>query len=147
VNYLLDTNIIVIYLRDNEMRNKIESEYNPFGVENNPIISIVTVGEIKSIGKRNFWGSRKLNLLEEILNTLVITDINSKDVVEMYAEIDTFSQGKMKEKPLGMSARNMGKNYLWIAATSSVTNSKLLTTDKDFEHLHQTYFEVIKIAQ
>jgi len=36
---------------------------------------------------------------------------------------------------LNDSARNMGKNDLWIAATASILNAKLITTDKDFSHL------------
>jgi len=69
MNYLLDTNILLIYLRAKEKREKIESEYDPFGENNNPIISIVSVGEIKSIAKRNYWGEKKMRLLDEILNS------------------------------------------------------------------------------
>ena len=147
MNYLLDTNILLLYIRDSSTRNYVEDQYDPFGEGNNPIISVVTVGEIKSIAKRNNWGMKKLNLLNDILSSLIITDINSKDVLEMYAEIDAFSQNKMKEKPLGDSARNMGKNDLWIAATSSVTNSKLLTTDRDFDHLIGIYVDLEVVEQ
>lgn len=45
----------------------------------------------------------------------------------------------------GMSSRNMGKNDLWIAAAASVLNAKLLTTDKDFDHLNEEFLEVIYI--
>jgi predicted nucleic acid-binding protein len=45
----------------------------------------------------------------------------------------------------GMSARNMGKNDLWIAATASVLKAKLLTTDRDFDHLDSEFLEVIYI--
>ena len=67
--------------------------------------------------------------------------------MERYAEIDAFSQGRHVERKLpgGMSSRNMGKNDLWIAATASVLNAKLLTTDRDFDHLHQEFLEVIYI--
>lgn len=145
MNYLLDTNIILTYLRNNDTRSRIEKQYDPFGENNNPIISVVTVGEIKSIAKRNYWGEKKLNLLEEILESLIITDINSEDVIEKYSEIDAYSQGKLKNNPLPMTARNMGKNDLWIAATATVTNSILLTTDKDFEHLNEKYFPIILV--
>ena len=37
----------------------------------------------------------------------------------------------------------MGKNDLWIAATAYVTGSKLITSDKDFDHLDGEYFEVL----
>jgi len=53
-----------------------------------------------------------------------------KTIIERYAEIDAFSQNKLPKIPLGLSARNMGKNDLWIAATASILEAKLLTTDK-----------------
>ncbi len=63
-------------------------------------------------------------------------------LLERYAEIDAFSQGRLEEKPLTGSSRNMGKNDLWIAATASVLNATLITTDKDFQHLHTHFLEV-----
>jgi len=40
-----------------------------------------------------------------------------------------------------MTARNMGKNDLWIAATTHVLNATLVTTDKDFDHLDKIYIK------
>lgn len=145
MNYVLDTNILLIYLREPETKKLIEERYDPLGSGNNPVISIVTVGEIRSIAKRNYWGAKRLATVEEIMSKLIITDINYEDLIEMYAEIDAFSQGTTKEKPLGMSARNMGKNDLWIAATAVITGSKLMSTDNDFDHLNETYLDLIKI--
>lgn len=145
MNYVLDTNILLIYLREPETKKLIEEKYDPLGSGNNPVISIVTVGEIRSIAKRNYWGAKRLATVEEIMSKLIITDINYEDLIEMYAEIDAFSQGTIKEKPLGMSARNMGKNDLWIAATAVITGSKLMSTDNDFDHLNETYLDLIKI--
>lgn len=145
MNYLLDANILLTYLRGKKERLQIESDYDSFGVDNNPIISIVSVGEIKSIAKRNYWGSKKMNLLDDILNSLIIIDINSEDHIEKYAEIDAFSQGKLIDNPLPLTARNMGKNDIWIAATATVTNSKLITTAEDFRHLHDKYSQAIEI--
>lgn len=42
-------------------------------------------------------------------------------------------------------ARNMGKNDLWIAATSSHYELTLLTTDNDFRHLDKTYLKLEEI--
>lgn len=73
--------------------------------------------------------------------------IESFDLIDRYAEIDAYSQGKLADKPLpgGMSSRNMGKNDIWIAATASVTKSVLVTTDTDFEHLNGVYLDYIFI--
>ena len=44
----------------------------------------------------------------------------------------------------GLTSRNMGKNDLWIAATAAVTQSKLLTTDGDFDHLNGSFIDLIR---
>ena len=79
MNYLLDTNILLIYIRDPRTRAFIEEEYDPFHKDNNPIISIVSVGEIKSIARRNYWGRTKTALLDNILNDLIIADIHVEE--------------------------------------------------------------------
>lgn len=73
--------------------------------------------------------------------------IQSKDLIEAYAEIDNYSQGKSTTHtyPIGFSARNMGKNDLWIAATAKVTNSTILTNDNDFDHLNDVLITVFSL--
>lgn len=62
--------------------------------------------------------------------------------MDKYAEIDAFSQGKLEGQKSNFSSRNMGKNDLWIAATASVQNMTLLTTDKDFKHLDGNFLKL-----
>lgn len=145
MKYLLDTNILLLYLRNQKTKQHIDQIYQPFQLPNIPIISVVSKGEIKSIGLKNRWGVSKLDALDEFLNELVTVDINAEDIINRYAEIDAYSQGKLVGKPLGISSRNMGKNDLWIAATASITGAKLMTTDGDFDHLGEQYLELIKI--
>jgi tRNA(fMet)-specific endonuclease VapC len=102
----------------------------------------VTLGEIESIALRNNWGEKKLAAVQKFFTKCIIADINSKDVIRMYGEIDNFSQGKSKDKLLGSTSRNMGKNDIWIAATAAITKSVLLTSDKDFSHLNKSFFSV-----
>ncbi|MEM1216646.1 MAG: PIN domain-containing protein, partial [Bacteroidota bacterium] len=138
-------NILLIYLRDEKTKYYIEETHDPMGAANTPIISVVSVGEIKSIAKRNKWGARKVAAIEQMMRKLVITDIKYADVIDRYAEIDTYSQDKFPERRLGTTARNMGKNDLWIAATGSVLGATLLTTDNDFNYLNNKYLKVLKI--
>jgi predicted nucleic acid-binding protein len=145
MRYLLDTNILLIYLRNQKTKDYIDQTYQPFSAPNIPLISVVSKGEIKSIGLRNKWGVARLQALDIFLDELLVVDINAKDIIEKYAEIDAFSQGKLPGKPLEMSSRNMGKNDLWIAATASVTSAKLLTMDGDFDHLEGEYLDLVKI--
>jgi tRNA(fMet)-specific endonuclease VapC len=96
-----------------------------------------TAGEIRIRHRRVVGLSSRLSII----------DINNDAILQKYAEIDAFSQGKLfgKSLPIGMSARNMGKNDLWIAATASIVNVTLLTTDMDFDHLNGVFLPVIYI--
>jgi tRNA(fMet)-specific endonuclease VapC len=147
MDYLLDTNLILFYLRnETKVIDIVDTLYRLFATPNSALISIVSIAELKSLAMRNDWGYHRLSHMQLFLNELLRVDINSEDVFERYAEIDTFSQGKSKIKSLKDSARNMGKNDLWIAATASVLNIPLLTTDKDFNHLKDVYVDVRYIA-
>lgn len=147
MNYILDTNIVLIYVRDTEFTRKLESKINLLKPTNNLVLSVVSIGEIRSIGKQNKWGKKRMKRLSEILDRFLIADINVEEIVEMYAEIDTYSQGKLEEKTTKLSSRNMGKNDIWIAATASVLNLELITTDGDFNHLDGEYLKLKKIDQ
>jgi predicted nucleic acid-binding protein len=112
---------------------------------NELIISIVTVGELRSIAQQNKWGEKKVARMIEMLDDFAIIDINVEEIIDRYAAIDTYSQGKLEHRPTKFSARNMGKNDLWIAATASVYNVELITTDKDFDHLKGEYIKLNRI--
>lgn len=146
MNFLLDTNIIIFMLRSPDGIALLERDYPFFSPENNAIISVITIGEIKSLAIRNRWGTKKLNTLDQILQKLIIADINIQPLIDKYAEIENFSQGTLPGKPLGMSPRNMGKNDLWIAATAAVSESILLTSDNDFDHLDGHFLTLSKVT-
>ncbi|MDB5243595.1 MAG: hypothetical protein JWP57_4220 [Spirosoma sp.] len=57
--------------------------------------------------------------LQSLLDYYPLVEV-SRALTPLYAQIDANSQGKLKLQSLqpGMSARNMGKNDLWIAATA-----------------------------
>ena len=142
MDYILDTNILLTYIRKTKYSDQIDKEYAPLSIENTPIISVVSVGEIKSLAIQNKWGKKKLMKLEELLSQFIVADINVETIINKYAEIDAFSQGKLKNKPVDFTSKNMGKNDLWIAATASTLNIKLLTTDKDFTHLNKLFIDL-----
>ena len=94
---------------------------NPF------LLSIVTVGELHSLTHQFGWGTAKKRALETLLGDFTWVDINNRAILLAYREIDAWSPSV---------GRTMGKNDVWIAATARVTNTTLLTTDRDFDHLH-----------
>jgi tRNA(fMet)-specific endonuclease VapC len=134
--YIFDTNIVLHYLRESQLSQDIENQLHPFHGNNVAIASVVTLGELRAIAFRNKWGERRLSNLENFLKVFVIANINIEEIIENYAYIDTYSQGKIVNDTHGETARNMGKNDLWIAATTRYLDAILLTTDKDFSHLN-----------
>lgn len=110
--------------------------------ENIIAISTVVVGELKGLALSRNWGTRRIEQLQNYLNTFLIIPINRIDIHDCYAEIYAYSQNKLTNRSLPYSARNMGKNDLWIAATASVLKGVLITQDKDFEHLEDIYFKI-----
>lgn len=139
MNYLLDTNIVLTYIRDTDISRKLEEDLNLLSDINNLLISVVSVGELKSIAKQQNWGIRKVQKMLDVLQNFLIVDINTEEIIERYADIDAFSQGKLSGKKVKFTSRNMGKNDLWIAATASVYGLELITTDNDFVHLDKAY--------
>lgn len=145
MDYLLDTNVVLIYLRESELKEKLDERLNLFSPENTLIISVVSIGEAKSIAIQRKWGEKRVAQLEGLLKKMLIADINARRIIERYAEIDAYSQGKLATKQVDFTSRNMGKNDLWIASTASILNAKLITTDKDFRHLNPEYVDLLEI--
>lgn len=139
--YLLDTNILVAYVRAGPLGEYIENMYRLRASGFKPLICVVSVGEMLSLAEKLHWRKAKVTSLWELLNELVWIDINNTEILAVYAELDVFSQQHID------GSRNMGKNDLWIAAAAKVTGATLLTTDKDFDHLHGTKITRIRIDE
>ncbi|MGB1243437.1 MAG: type II toxin-antitoxin system VapC family toxin [Chitinophagales bacterium] len=141
-NYVLDTNILIHIANISETWEKINEQFDPFA--NNSYLSFATVAEAESFSKRLKWGKGKVSILEGVTRSFKVIH-SSDELIQHYVEIDVFSQGKHPalKLPKGMSARNMGKNDIWIAATAkSIEGAELITTDRDFEHLDGVWFGV-----
>ena len=145
MRYTLDTNILLFYVRDAETRKFIEETYAPFDKHNEAIISIVSVGEIMVLAAANDWGERKLKLIQKLIDNLVIVELKFDDLINNYIEIEKYNRNIHPTKKRSGSHIKMGKNDVWIAATAMATKSKLLTSDQDFEHLHDEFIEVVVI--
>jgi tRNA(fMet)-specific endonuclease VapC len=145
--FVFDTGMIVGYVRGASFTQFVDKKYQPLEPPNLSVISAVSKGEILSLAIQFGWGAQKKQILQEILAKLPAVDIRRTQIIERYAEIDSYSQGKYPNKPLPVSPRNMGKNDVWIAATASVLGAKLLTIDKDFDHLNGVFLDVLYIDQ
>ena len=145
MDYLLDTNIVVHLIRESSLSKELRTDYVLFKAPQRLFVSVVVEGELESLALQNQWGSVKMKELNNYLESLITVDIRINSIIKRYAEIDAYSQGKLKNRPLNDSARNMGKNDLWIAATASVLNIPLMTTDNDFAHLDKVFLSLISV--
>jgi len=128
---IYDTNILLSHIRKDEP------------VPNRVLISIVTVGELEALALKSDWGIQKVRRKDWLINKYPTIDIN-REITQLYAQIDAFSQNRLRSYPLGTSARNMGKNDLWIAAIALYLDMELHTTDNDFDHLPALGLRLIK---
>ena len=130
--WLLDTSVLVHLIRDKELGRRIDGEYNLTATLGSTLISVVTVGELYRFAMS--WENEKKDRLTELLGHIVWVDINSPDILWKFAEMRHHLKG-----------RAVGDNDLWIAATTCVTNSILLTCDKDFDPLADTFIKRVWI--
>lgn len=122
----LDSNILLHYVRESRLADVIEARYRLTTVSPPPAISIVSEGELNALALRLTWGPQRRQQLQDLLDYFTVIPLPFSEIVAVYADIDDFSR---------RNGVTMGKNDLWIAATASVTGTRLLTTDKDFDHL------------
>ncbi|NJN78157.1 MAG: type II toxin-antitoxin system VapC family toxin [Saprospiraceae bacterium] len=106
----MDTNLIVIYSRENDFSKQIEKRYKLFTGKENLYISTVSIGELNAIIKKSNIGKRKQRKIAEMLEMIDRISIEHEEIIDKYGDIDAFSQGKLKLKGHQFSARNMGKS-------------------------------------
>jgi tRNA(fMet)-specific endonuclease VapC len=124
--YLLDTNILVHYVRQSVVWQRVSATHSLLAVEPTPKVCVVTQGELRSLALQWKWADRKLRQMEFCLGYFQPVFLDDPEIVQAYAAIDAYCES------VGQS---MGKNDLWIAATAAVTGATLLTTDRDFDRI------------
>lgn len=142
MDYLLDTNVLIIYSRSADIARRIERDHQLFDGSNDLAISVVTIGEINSLIAQYDYGERREKSIQNMLDKVLEIDINIRKILDLYGQIDAYSQGKLKDKKGNFTSRNMGKNDLWIAATASAFDMVLVTTDQDFDHLDGEFIKL-----
>jgi tRNA(fMet)-specific endonuclease VapC len=128
--FVLDTSVLVHAVRRGPVWDRIRSRYRLFAVEPRPIISVVSVGELRSLAYQREWGQAKRDQLEFVLGYFRRMTIDTPAVIEAYALMDSHLQRR---------GRVLGKNDLWIAATTVDVGGHLLTCDRDFDDLDPAF--------
>jgi predicted nucleic acid-binding protein len=131
----VDTNILIHVLKRSALGVHLIEAGQFRSRASTPMMCVVSEAELLALAARNGWGQQKRERLEELLNELVIVDVraDARALLTRYAALDVFSHSQGKK---------MGKNDLWIAAAAAESDSLLLTTDHDFDHLSPTQLKV-----
>jgi len=146
---MLDTGIVLGYVRGAGYAEYVDRKFAISVPPNIALVSVITIGEIYSIALQLGWQEERRKKLRELIKKIPCIDISAPQILNRYAEIDAYSQGKHPsiKLPQGITSRNMGENDIWIAATGSVSNATLLTVGHDFNHLDGVFLEVEFIDQ
>src|SRR5690349_10733059 len=118
--WLLDTNILVHLVRRDALGERIQNDYSPLLEDPRPQISVVTDGELRSLGFQFGWGAAKTEQARFFLNYFRRVSIDADDILNAYPLVDAYC---------ARVGQSMGKNDLWIAATAHVTGATILTID------------------
>ena len=150
-NILIDTCILISIIRKSSDGQKCIDAIQKIDDNPNLIVSVVSIAELESFALQNNWGEKKPDQIKAIQEklTCINIDVADKELLTAYAAIDAFSKRKKPDAAgnlLSGSARKMGKNDLWIAATAHALEAPLITTDGDFDHLNNKFLTVLKIV-
>ena len=77
--FVLDTCILLHYIRQNDTARKVEDRLNLLASDAVLIISSATVGEIEGFVQRQEWGQRKVKQMKKLLEKMVAIDIVAAD--------------------------------------------------------------------
>ncbi len=126
--YVLDTNVLVHYARASKVGQAIEAHFQFLArpASFRPLVSVVSVGEIRSLAAQWTWGPAKLQKLDDFLQKIVQLGIDADQTLRACADIDTHCVRN------GLA---LDDNDTWIAAVTRAAGACLITTDKDFDPL------------
>jgi tRNA(fMet)-specific endonuclease VapC len=127
--YLLDTNVLLYWLRGGSVCSIIDGQFALTASGFRPLVCEVTLGEIEAFAMSNKWGDARRQKLSEVRKKLVVIDLTDERIYRAFAEYSTLA----KERGFAIFH---DKNDLWIAAAAKVSGATVLTTDaKGFKPL------------
>ncbi len=148
---LIDTCVLIHIVKATPSGVKCLQALSEF--DDNPVvvISVVTKAELESLSRQQNWGTAKIRQLSNFLSAAIVIDIMQGDaaLIDSYVMVDGYSKRKIPGPGgtlLNKSAKTMGKNDLWIAATAKALDIPLMTTDGDFDHLNTQIINIIKVT-
>ena len=152
-SFILDTGILLGLTRRAQWARRAFDRLELNGPETTVFTSVVCHGEMLALAEKFGWGEPKRRELGRVLAGLPQVDISKRDVLKAYALVDAWTHGSPvaapNDAPPPKPAKSMSKNDLWIAATAHASGAVLVTTDKDFDHLHGVWLnrELVDMSQ
>ncbi len=140
--FLLDTGVLLGFVRQARWAHAVHVNHDLGSTEAMSFTSVICQGELLALSEKLGGGAKRRSVLEEALGnfpTLGITPL----VLQSYALIDAWTHGRPVTgfPPPPTPAVSMKQNDIWIAASACVSQATLLSTDKDFEHLHDIWVD------
>ena len=148
-NYVLDTGLLLGFSKNAPWANRVREECKLFAADATVYTSIVCHGEMLAIAERRQWQEAKRAKLREILKGIPAMGIDAPEILSAYAKISAWTKHGKSVAPSGEKppkpAISMAHNDLWVAATAYASRATLLSTDKDFEHMHDIWFPYVYV--
>jgi tRNA(fMet)-specific endonuclease VapC len=144
---LLDTSVILHFMRDDEIARKVEDDHHLLTDPSTIVLlTSINVGEIEGFFLRHNYGPKKTERWRKLLEKSIILNIDGRDekLMKAYAEIQAYCQNN-HPKLKARKSKTIGQNDLWIAALAHVTEAKLFTKDPDFDHLNEVFIDLVKV--
>ena len=145
MRYLLDTGLLLGFTRQAPWALKVRETLDLGNPENMVFTSVICRGEILALAEKNGWGGEKRKHLENLLRQIPQLDISRGQIIDAYARLDAWTHGKSVMAPKNAGppkpAVSMTQNDIWIAATAHASGATLVSTDKDFKHLDNVWFQ------
>lgn len=117
--YLLDTNIVLLWTRDNSpVAEALDQQFGLRASSFRPAISEVTVAELLAFAEK--WGEKRRQLLKGIIDELLVLPISRPEIHQQWAKL--YSHAKAS----GLAIQH---NDVWIAATAKVAGLRLISSD------------------
>lgn len=149
-SFLLDTSMLLGIITDTPWAQRARSECNLDDPRTVVTTSVVCHGEIMAISERRKWSDKKRKKLVKLLYEVPASGINRQPILNAYTRINVWTHGGSvvdQQAPPPKPAVSMTDNDIWIATTAHVTDATLLSTDRDFEHLHSVWIDFIYVDQ
>ncbi|EIM78567.1 twitching motility protein PilT [Nitritalea halalkaliphila LW7] len=144
---LLDTSVILHYMRDDELSRNLEATYHLVSDPSKIILlTAISIGEIEGFFLRKSYGVKQTERWRKLVEKSIILNIDGKDnkLMKAYAEIQAFCQSNHPALKPGKS-KTIEQNDMWIAAIAHVTQATLFSKDSDFEHLNGVFVDLVRV--